>query len=93
MRYEITIKKIEEKPVTKRGEWTIVDKRPWTKEELSKESATSYSETDFLKMNPLKEIRGYAPDWNGIEKSETEILKQTVDSLDLAAVIKAINGI
>lgn len=94
MKYKITITKIEERTVTKRGEFTLVNERPWTEEELNKEMASHYGDRqEFLKDNPLKKIRDYAPSWQGIEQVETEVLKQTVETLDLAAVIKAVNGI
>lgn len=93
MSYLITITKIETTTRTENGPWTIIDHRPWTDEELSK--ATSYygSEEEFLKTNPLKEINGYAPDREVASTKDTQIFTQKVEDLDLAAVIKAINGI
>lgn len=92
MPYEITITRKETVECNKRGDYTVVDRRPWTQKELSESSG--YGNTDaFLKTNPLKEVRDYAPDWRGYETKTTEVLKQTVDELDLAAVIKAVNGL
>jgi len=96
MPYEITIKRTTTKTVTKRGEWTVVDKRPWKATEVTEEVDKSYiyrSTDQFLEKNPLKEILGYAPDVQAEQTESTEILKQTVDELDLPAVIKAINKI
>lgn len=94
MKYKITITKIETKTVTKRGDYTIIDKRPWTDAELSEALSSHYGDRkDFLTKNPLKEVRNYAPSWQGVENEETEVLKQTVETLDLAAVIKAVNGL
>lgn len=93
MKFKITITKIEEKTVTKRGEYTIIEKRPWTDEEIDKAAGAYGDFASFVEKNPLREIRDYAPNWQGIEQVETEVLKQTVETLDLAAVIKAVNGI
>ena len=94
MKYKIVITKIEEKTITKRVDYTIIDKRPWTKEELAKAESSHYGDfSKFLEENALKEIRDYAPSWQGLELAETEVLKQTVETLDLAAVIKAVNGL
>jgi hypothetical protein len=90
--YKITIIKVESKPSTKRGDYTVVNRVPWTEKDLVDE-LTYGSKESFLKSNPLKEIRDYAPSWQGFETVETEMLKQTVEELDLAAVIKAVNGL
>jgi len=89
MTYEIIIKKREIKPVTKRGEYTTVGKVPWTEDELDQKIYRGLEE--FLKENPSKSVYGYAPDYQSTETTETELLRQTVDELDLPAVIKAIN--
>jgi hypothetical protein len=91
--YRITITKVEEKQVTRRGEWTVVDKRPWTQKELSDSCYAGTREDDFLKSRPLKEVQGHAPDTTETREQEIEILKQNVETLDVASVIKAINGL
>ena len=93
MSYEITVKKITEREVVRRGEWRVIDKRPWTDDELQQERISSYyhNEQGVLSRAPLKEVLGYCPDVCVTETVETELLKQTVDDLDLAAVVKAIN--
>lgn len=92
MSYKITISKIDTQETEKDGDYVIIDKRPWTEAEL--ESAASYGREDkFVKENPLKEIRGYAPRRKVIEKIDAKVLEQVVDNLDLGAVIKAINGL
>lgn len=94
MKYKITITKIESKAVRKRGEYTIVDRRPWTEKELGEATSRIYgSDKEFLEKNPLKEVRDYAPSWDGFESEEVKVLEQTVETLDLAAVIKAVNGL
>ena len=90
--YQITIKKIETRTVTKRGDYTVIDKVPWDEATYVDERVYGTKE-EFMRRTPLKEVRGYAPDWEGVETVETEILKQTVETLDLADVIKAINGL
>lgn len=92
MKYQITIKKIETNTVTKRGDYTVIDKKPWDESTLADERVYGGKE-EFLKRCPLKEIMGYAPSWQGVETVETEVLKQTVDELDLPAVIRAVNGL
>jgi len=94
MSYQIVIIKKETRTVTKRGEYTVIDKRPWTDAELSEAMASHYGDKqDFLSKHPLKEVRDYAPSWQGVESNEIEILRQTVDDLDIPAVIKAVNGL
>ena len=92
MSYEITIKKIEEVRVTKRGEHKVIDRVPWTNEAFAKEGVYGNA-NGFLERNPLREVYGYAPSYEGTEKRETEVLKQVVEELDLAAVIRAVNGL
>jgi hypothetical protein len=91
MSYKITITKLESIEVTRKGDWCVVDKRPWTEAELGEEVANHYgNKAGFLEKNPLKEVRDYAPSWKGVE---TKVLEQTVENIDLAAVIKAVNGL
>lgn len=90
MPYEIIIRKTETVFVTKKGEWTIVARLPWTNEQI--DAKVLYQDADaFVRENPLREVYDYAPAREVIERRETELLKQTVDELDMAAVIRAIN--
>lgn len=91
--YRVVITSIEERIVTKRGEFVILDRIPWTTEELDKRDDTFYHHANMQDKEPLHEIRGYAPSYEELEKVETQILAQTVESIDLAAVIRAINGL
>ena len=91
-KYVITIREIEEVSAPEQGPYTVIDKRPWTPAELSN-AAGFCDDKQFLKENPLKEIKGYAPDRQTVKTVETELLRQTVETLDLAAVIKAVNGL
>lgn len=92
MSYKITIIKTEEITERQQSNRTeVVDKRPWTDDELAKASTYYGGEQKFLETNPMKEVWGYPPSRDVLTEKETEVLKQTVDELDLAAVIKAIN--
>lgn len=93
MKYEIRITKIDTKKVTKRGEHTIIEERPWTKKEMSDESGYHQTAEEILATTPLKQVYGYAPPYEGTEKTEKEVFKQVVEDLDLQLVIKAVNGI
>lgn len=94
MSYQITIKKIEQVKVTRRGEYGVIDKRPWTDQELAEEMSSMYrGKEQFLEKNPLRQVMGYQPNREEVEDKETKVLEQTVESLDLAAVIKAVNGL
>lgn len=93
MSYLITITKIETTTKTENGPWTVIDRRPWTDEELAKATPFYGDKGEFLKTNPLKEVQGYAPNREVQSTKDTQIFTQKVEELDLAAVIKAINGI
>jgi hypothetical protein len=93
--FKITITRVEEKTVTRRGEHKLLEKRPWTQAELSDERGYAFREdrSKFLDGTPLKEIYGYAPSFEATETVEVKLLEQTVEAIDLAAVIKAINNL
>lgn len=87
MSYEITITETR-RVVRKVGrEWAVIGSR-----EVERDS-TFYSSDPNEPKTRIEEVRGYTPE---IEKDVTEtreVLKQTVDELDLPSVIKAINKI
>lgn len=89
--FEITIKEIKTETKLTRGEHTVIEQRPFTKEELN--NAPAWELTENGKQGKLKPIYGYAPDREVEVVVEQEILKQTVAKLDLTAVIRAINKI
>lgn len=93
MPYKITITKTTERKTTMRGDYAVIDERPWTAKELSEERDNFQSTESFLERTPLRKVYGYQPDYEATETVETEVLKQTVDDLDLPAVIKAVNRI
>jgi hypothetical protein len=75
--YRITIKRIETATETVRGEWVKTGE---------KEEKGEYSET--IKWVPTY---AYAPSFEKETTRESVLLEQNVQSLDMAAVIKAVN--
>lgn len=90
MKYKIEITKAETKTVTKRGDFTVIEERPWTKEELD-EATDHFRKADD--QPTLKQVRGYAPNFQEVINTQVKVLEQTVEDLDLAQVIKAINNL
>lgn len=92
MAYKITIEKTETTSSVERGDWTIVKEVPWTHETLVSENVYG-SKEKFLERQPTERVYGYAPD--AVKKNTTtiKVLEQTVETLDLAAVIKAVNAL
>lgn len=93
-RYKIVITKVEDKITRKQGEWTVIEKRPWTQKEFNEETGRMYGTSEaFLEKNPLKSVYGYTPEREVTVQEEVKVLEQTVEAIDLAAVIKAVNNI
>lgn len=93
-KYKVTIEEIEEVEVTERGEHTVIDERPWTESEVKEENRFgTQSAEKYVEKNPVKRIYGYAPDRKKIQENRREILVQTVNEMDVPAVIKAVNGL
>lgn len=91
--FEIIIRTKQVQAVMKSGDWSVIDKVPWTDEELDKATRCYGDKESFLRNNPLHEINGRTPSYEVSEVKEADIFRQTVETLDLAAVIKAINGL
>jgi len=86
MSLTITIKEV--KTVTKvvRGEHTVIDQKQEKKEYPNiGDSGDSHT--------IMKNVYGYAPDREEEVIIETKIFEQTVDSMNLQDVIRAINGL
>lgn len=85
MPYEIIIKERHE--VVKRcgKEWAVLGTKEVAREEDFYRGQQDQSQTR------IEEVRGYTPEIEKTVTEEREVLKQTVDTLDLPAVIKAIN--
>lgn len=94
--YEITIKEIRTDTKTVRPEYAVIGYHLVTQAELDKSAYGSNPQRD--KFMEGKEIvtmpdYGYPPSVEKEIESTHEIFTQRVNSLDLAAVIKAINNI
>ena len=85
--WKITITKVSDKKVIETGQYTVIEKRPYSKEELKDSGDPEY----YKKQ--LKEIRGYTPEREIVIAKEIEIYKQIVENLDLVEVIDAVNGV
>lgn len=79
----------EERTVTKvlRKKWAVVDS-----EEVDREQKYFVSDENEPRTR-VKSVMGYTPEVEGRETQTREVLTQEVDELDVAAVIKAINGL
>lgn len=88
MAFEILISETTTETKTERTEWQVVDKRPYTKEELNEVSEYSKPE-----KGALKPVFGHPPARQVEVEVNREILKQRVEKLDLSKVIMAINGL
>jgi hypothetical protein len=90
MPYKITIEKIETVTCVERGQYTVIDRVPWTPEMLKDAEERHWQSA--RDREPLKEIRGYAPD-REVQATETkQVFQQTVEELNIKSVINAINS-
>lgn len=88
MSFEITIKEKREVVEILGKEWKKVDDKEVLRE------VGPYGPCDIEEPKTrIKEIMGYTPEIERRVIREIEVLKQTVDTLDLAAVIKAVNNL
>lgn len=85
--YKVEVTKIDKVEKVVKGEWAVLEKRPYTKEECDE---AGYGENFKAE---LKSIYGYAEPQKQMVETEVKVLSQTVEGLDLIEVIKAINGI
>ena len=85
--YKITIEKVTQNKKLVKGDWVIVDQRPYTNADMKDSfSGTSYE-------GKTKSVYGYLEDKEVEVDSTIKVLEQTVDDIDLVSVIKAINNI
>lgn len=89
--FEITIKQKVKETVQGGKDWAVIEEIPYTKEEY--ENLDHYYKSRNNDVLLLKQVRGYTPVKETVQVVERELLKQTVETLDLQKVIKAINGI
>jgi len=85
--YVITITQVETVKATVRGQWTVVNERPYTNSEMNDAYTTKEGDP------PLKREYGYAPDREGEKEVFTKLFEQTLDQIDLPAIIIAANNI
>lgn len=86
MSYQITITKTQTVKCQKGHEWTTIGTK-----EVKREASMFDPHRDDESLTRIEEVRGYTPWYESEEEKQVEILKQTVDELDLAAVIRAVN--
>lgn len=93
--YKITIEKIETVTVTERGDFTVIDRVPWDQQGLDRFAAYGGSQAAALKDEPLREVRGYAPDREVQKLERTTVYEQTVPEqhFNLAGIVVAVNGL
>ena len=87
--YEVTVKKIEKVTRIVRGEYGVVECRPYTDEEVAK--ANSSWQASDEKVTATRDIMGYQPNKEITETVTREIYTQEVEEIDLVAVINAVN--
>jgi hypothetical protein len=80
MSYTITISKNEPVTVQAGHEWKQVAEEPM------------YPGANEL-AHVKKEIYGYTPEYDKVVEQSREILRQTVETVDVKLVIRAINGL
>lgn len=93
MSFKITITRIDTKKTVEMGVHTVIKEVPWTREDFRDERSSYQTPEEFLKTNPMHRVYGYAPSFETTKDVETKVLEQTVDALDLASVIRAVNGL
>jgi len=86
-RFRITIHEIGDEEYKKGHDWRVVEKRPYTPEEL-KETG----DLEYYKQRE-KEVMGYAPEVLSHRQVDRQIFEQVTDDLDLVSVIRAVNNI
>lgn len=87
MSYKITITETREVKKITGKEWATLGTR-----EVKRDPGFYTGDTGEPKTR-IEEVRGYTPEIEKTVIESHEILTQTVEKLDLAAVIKAVNGL
>jgi hypothetical protein len=85
-RYIITIQKVTVETVLTEQKWEIIGTQ-----EIPRDA--SYTIAEDAAKTRITDVRGHTPQIETKKPVVREILKQEVESLDLAAVIKAVNGL
>ncbi len=85
MSYEITIKETRNVTRIVGKEWNVVGSK-----EVARDSQF-FSRDESEPRTRIEEVRGYTPEIEKTVSETRELLTQTVEDLDLPAVIRAIN--
>lgn len=83
--FEITIKQTRQVKKTLERKWVVIG----TQEVAREERFFGAGEP----QTRIENVHGYTPEEEGIVTESVTVLTQVVDELDMAAVIKAINGL
>jgi len=86
-RFRITIHEIGDEEYKKGHDWKVVEKRPYTPEEL-----TETGDPEYYKQRE-KEVIDYTPEITSTRSVDRQIFEQVTDDLDLVSVIRAVNNI
>lgn len=86
MSYQITITETFDTKKTIGKKWGVIGTKETARE-------PDYCRGANEPKTRIEEVYGYTPETETTVSDSREVLKQTVDKLDLAAVIKAINGL
>lgn len=99
MSYKIVVQKIEQVSVAKRGDHTIIDKKYLNAQEFND---LAYQDQQYYKKivtdehgteQYIREIYGYAPNWNGFNEVDVKIYEQVVEELDMMGLVAVVNQI
>ena len=85
MAYQITITQTKTVKTIVGKDWAVIGTK-----EVPRERQYWEKEKDEPKTR-IEDVRGYTPEVEKLQVQTVEVLKQQVDDLDLASVIKAIN--
>jgi hypothetical protein len=80
--------------ITEKRQVKTVIRKSWEKvgeKEVEREVKFYSSRDETEPMTRIEAVYGYTPEVEGIVNETREVLKQSVDELDLPAVIRAIN--
>lgn len=92
--FKVVITRVEEKKTTKNGGYTVMDTEYISREEYNGLVHDEKRKWELIESGQYRhEIFGYPPEQQVTALSETKCYEQTVEAMDLIAVIRAVNGI